>query len=352
MKTYQKLLKRLGHFTAQASLVAVVALGLPRVALAANVTVDCTGGPADFGSITAALNALDLQGPHTIFLAPGTCVESVVIEDRERLTIDARPHGTQIQSADGFHDTITIINSHGVELFQVGAVFGKTGIAIGQSSEVLLAGVTSEVNGDGVIVTENSTLRYEGGLVQTNDRDGLIVIEGSVARADGVNFQSNPGSGISVFANSRIQVHNSLLSNNSIRGLSLDNGGSAQVLNTQIHDNGNLGPAFGAGGILALRKSEFGLIASDVSNNRGFGVVVRDNSSAVLVDNTINANSAGGVIALILSVARLAGTNIITGNGNTDLTCTISSFAYGNRSGVGKLLCPGFGTDPFPGTLK
>ena len=53
---------------------------------ATNVTVDCTGAPATFTSINAAMATLDVTGPHTITVI-GTCTENVNVSGRDRLTI-------------------------------------------------------------------------------------------------------------------------------------------------------------------------------------------------------------------------------------------------------------------------
>jgi len=336
-----------------AFLLSAVVLGLASPVQATDVTVDCDGNepPFDFTSIQAAIDSLDQQGPHTIFVKPGTCTENVEIIDRERLRIEGPSTGGPafIESPSGENVTIRIENSRGISLHTLTVRGGANGYFIGRASEVFLQGQHIWSNGEGINLQSNSTLRFEDGVVELNDRAGLTVANESLAEVHSVRFSSNQ-EGILAFAG-RLQLFNSELEGNTLRGVWLLGGTTAEILNTQIHDNGSLGPAFGAGGVLTAGNSTLGLIESDVSNNRGFGIVARDNSSAALTDSTVTANSAGGVIVLILSSARLLGTNNITGNGNTDLTCTISSFAYGNGSGVRKLLCPGFSTDPFPGPL-
>ena len=61
-------------------------LFLTATSYAAAVTVGCPGGsPGDYPSINAALAALDFVGPHTVTVS-GTCTETVVLTDRERIT--------------------------------------------------------------------------------------------------------------------------------------------------------------------------------------------------------------------------------------------------------------------------
>ena len=66
---------------------------LPAAARAANVTADCDAAappPGVFTSVNAALATLDNIGPHTATVTR-TCVESVNIVQRDRLTIQAPP---------------------------------------------------------------------------------------------------------------------------------------------------------------------------------------------------------------------------------------------------------------------
>src|SRR5713226_7050483 len=82
-------------------LLAVACFLLPTAARAANATVDCSGAtPGAFTSITAALNALDFEGPNSITVT-GTCTENLSVDNRERLNIQAAAGQTAtINAAD------------------------------------------------------------------------------------------------------------------------------------------------------------------------------------------------------------------------------------------------------------
>lgn len=301
MKTNLKSLKWVFQFAWWAFLVSAVALALPGAADAATVTVDCDDpGTADYDTINDALAALSLEGPNTINVLPGNCVENIVIENRERLTIDAPDGQVIITPADPDQQVITIVNSRGIVLRTIAANnSSRNGIVVSLSSGVLLDGVATTQNGDnGVWVGDHSSVYFFANADQNGNR-GLFVAEHSYALVQGANLTNNSSGGIVAAGNSRLEM----------------------------------------------------LGGNSVTNNGGIGVVVRDNSSATLSGNTITGNSREGVVVAFLSSTRLSGPNTITGNGNSDLACSTSSLAYGNASGVGKLLCPGFSTDPFPGPL-
>ena len=65
-----------------AAMAGIALLAMPRAAWAANLVVNCGTGD----SIQAALDSLDVIGPHTISVT-GSCHESVNVVDRDRVTI-------------------------------------------------------------------------------------------------------------------------------------------------------------------------------------------------------------------------------------------------------------------------
>ncbi len=282
-------------------LVLAAAVLLPAALPAAEVTVDCDGDqpPFDFTGINDALAVLDLEGPHTISVKPGNCVENILIEGRERLIIDAPDGNVIITPADPNQDVITISNSHAITLRTIAANnSNQNGIVVSFSSGVLLDGTATTQNGaNGVFVGNHSSVEFAQSATANGNR-GLVVAEHSYAFVHGATLTGNSGGGIVVVGNSRMEM--------------MDN---------------------------------------SVTNNGGIGAVVRDNSSVALSGNTITGNSSAGVVVVFLSSARFLGPNTITSNGNSDLTCSVSAFAYGNPSGIGRLLCPGFSVDPFPGLL-
>ena len=128
-------------------LAAAVPLCLPAGARAANVTVDCTGAtPGAFTSISAAVNTLDLIGPHTVTVT-GPCSDNVFVIQRDRLTIQAPAGQTAtISAANPGQNVILISGSNGVTLRRLVVRGGATGVAVSRGSIVQLQGLHIKEN--------------------------------------------------------------------------------------------------------------------------------------------------------------------------------------------------------------
>src|SRR5712692_75945 len=125
---------------------------LPGMGRAANLQVVCPGGgPGAYSSITAALSALDRQGPNSITVS-GTCVENIFIDKFERLTI---------QSAPGQTATINAADPSGIVL------------ATCQSTGILLSGLVFQGGSTGVLLNQGSNVNMVNSTMQQNSGDGL-----------------------------------------------------------------------------------------------------------------------------------------------------------------------------------
>src|SRR5207245_1441052 len=102
---------------------------------AANVSVDCSKNE----SITAALNTLDLVGPHFITVS-GVCHENVSIAQRDRLTIQSvAGHVATIQNAASPAGiTLLVSGSHNITLSGLVVQGGVIGLYVTASNAVLL----------------------------------------------------------------------------------------------------------------------------------------------------------------------------------------------------------------------
>lgn len=333
---------RLHQLAVQASLVAITAMGLSGTVGAAEVTVDCDGpGPADFGTISDALAALSLEGPNTIFVLPGTCVENVVIDNRERLTIDAQ--ALNIVPADSDQDVVTIRDSRSIVLRALSADNGnKNGFAISSSSGVRLEGNHANSNGSsGYLVEDHSNVSFFSHATG-NVAVGLLVARGSFALVQGATLTGNGAEGIVCRDGSTCHLDgNVVIENNGGAGLAAVNSSLFRVVSAtgpnSVQGNGS--------GILLAGISNAVLTGpngNSVTGNNGPGIEVESISNLALLNTAVSNNTGPGVTVLRDSVAGIVdgfGTNTISNNGGANLVCDATSLIFGNLGGISKLDC-------------
>jgi hypothetical protein len=349
------------------SLAGLAFLLLPASVQAADVTVDCTGGPADFSSVTDALNALDHQGPHTITILAGNCNERIQIVDRERLTITAVPIGSTFVSPEpGEGDVIRVDNSRGITLIQIGATAGVNGVRIDRKSEVTLIGCSIGGNTNGVLVTgqslftaigsvfvsnanngvvvrNQSLLNASGNLFDGNGNVGLVVRQGSTAIAGdftpggGNNFNGNGQRGIACLRGCTLLLNSfNGFANNGFAGLTVATGSRAVIDGSEgqneFRDNGS--------GVLVFFGSQAVFAGpNSIHDNPGVGVEADENSSVFLSELTVQNNGQGGVNALRMATVGFGGSNAISGNGGANVSCDSTALIYGDLTGITNINC-------------
>ena len=157
---------------------------------AAIVTGNCDTG----FSINAALATLDRVGPHTIEVT-GTCREQVLIDQRDRVTIQGPVGGTAtiVFPATGGAPVLGVVliqRSRAILLRQLvidGASRAQRGVLIAFGSEAQILGSRVENNtGAGVFVTLNSLAALGGnqatlGVALTNNRNQGAISTGGGA---------------------------------------------------------------------------------------------------------------------------------------------------------------------------
>ncbi len=301
----------------QAALLLAALLLLPGASRADFLTVSCpSGGPGQFPSITAALNALPVNSPtepHGIQVT-GNCVENVFIGNRQRIEIAAPPGQTAtITAANPAAIVVHISGSRAIVLRRLIIQGGERGVLVNQFSEVSIDAATIQNNtNDGLGVQISSVLGLQSSTIQNNG-GGLGVRSNSAATigfapAQTVRISNNRGNGI-VVQSSYFQVNfgNLKLENNGQRALVMV-GGSAQVF-------GNVGENLfqnNARGLLFVNGASARFDGkTTIRNNGEFGVENLASSITfsgnVLPDGTFNA-------AIIEGHSRL-GANVLH-NGN------------------------------------
>jgi hypothetical protein len=200
----------------------------------------------------------------------------------------------------------------------------------------------------GITLSDSATLLFrDGGNVIRSNGTGINSAGGSVFLCcDGgskivenrVGIRANGGT---VRVNSPFEIDG-----NSIGGILLT-GANAALNTVLLRNNGTAGdPTSGA--VLAEGSSHVDLFSSEVTGNRGSGLVLRDNSSARVFQNVITGNGGSGIRATALSTVTLFAGNGIEGNSDYDLFCAPNSFGSGNADGVKKMFCAGFDRSPLP----
>src|SRR5206468_1952252 len=136
---------------------AIISLLVCSALHATNLTVDCTGAPAPFTSITAAMNTLDAIGPHTITVI-GTCTENVSISGRDRLTIQGSnitPSGIHAATPGG--PAVDVARAHGITLRQLTLSGGNRTLSAHNQSELTLQTITiGNATGSGLTILDET----------------------------------------------------------------------------------------------------------------------------------------------------------------------------------------------------
>jgi len=278
-------------------------------ALATNVTVGCAGGPpGDYPTITAAVAALDLDGPHTITVS-GTCSESVLLDQRERLTIDgpATVNG-------GAQPAFVIRNSAHVLLRALTTSGPSSAISIGNHSSVTLMGVIAENATNGFAVDA-----FGGAIVNVN---GPIASAPSMFRnsANGMRCEA-----CTAFFSGFVTIEN-----NTNVGLLIDSG-RVETSGQQPAWTG--GPA--GGGPTIIRNNFNGVSVTSgghfemgrynlIENNTASGIILTGGTASLFGNllpdgtasaTTIQGNDRNAVSALFNSTLRAQGPHKFLNNG-------------------------------------
>ena len=361
-----------------ALLVTMMCLSLG-AARAANVSVDCSGGtPGAFTSLQAAIDSLDLVGPHHIAMVggPQECFENVRIIDRQRLTIES-PGGIFIVSAAGPRaNVLTISGSTGIVVILMGFRGGFNGVRIDRASEVSLLGCTIETNRNrGILAVENSTVRFDGAIrdngrvgisldssrlnatgtiIENNGRRGVDVGNGSSAVLVGPNtIQNNGRIGVNVGLGSTVDLEGDVADDgtplpNIIEGhslIGLNTTGSHVILAgpNKIRNNGFSGGQFHAG----VRSDDNTIIVAlgdgdiEITNNTGPGIEATIGGALDLSGTFITNNTEDGIRLLGNSQVGFfpPNTNVLAGNGGESIACDGTSVFFGDRTGVKDIEC-------------
>lgn len=335
---------------------ALILLACAGTLRAANVTADCTGAPATFTSITAAMNTLDVTGPHTLTVI-GTCTENVNISARDRLTIQGSattPSG--IHAAVAGAPAVNVERSHGIALRQLTISGANRTLSAHNQSELTLQAVTIENStGSGLtildetlvtlggnsaaqsvlihnsvvgITVDNGSLVSNGFLtVEDNAFTGVDVDAGSVVLlgqrpgpSGGVNvIRNNGANGIFAHARSKVEISSkNRIEGNTLNGILLFDGATLDCtgsagFGTTVENNHR-------GGVAAIFNASMHLGGATIHNNGtdgeplSSGVTSATNAAARLDTSTITGTNGPGIVVESGGIIRVATTTV---SGNT-----------------------------------
>lgn len=364
-------------------------------AFATNVSVDCTGAPAPFTTITAALNTLDLVGPHTITVA-GTCNEVVNLRARNNVTIDGGAPAPGAIHASG-PGPLNIERSRGILLRRLTFSGGNRAVSVRLQSEVTIEGCSLESANTGLAVADASSVTVGGSLsvqavnVHNNNLGisvdgssltavGFLTVENSVS--NGVNVeggrlilqgQSNPsfggpnvihnngGNGLFASGGADVDVNaantidsNTLngavafesstidlsaagtfvtsISNNARGGIAYIFNASGRILGATIQNNGSSGDPLRSG-VSSAQNSAVIVDSAQVTGNSGPGVLVEAGGTLRLRATTVSASTDEPVRLHTGAKLELQTGNTLSGPGKNVVTCDGSSLLFGDDAG-------------------
>lgn len=368
-------------------------------AFPASVTVGCPGGtPGTYPSINAALAALDNQGPHTITVT-GTCTESVLLDQRERLTIQA-PTGQTATINGTASFGIQILNSGNITLRNLAVSAPQTGIAVANKSAAAIAGVTAQGGLNAIDIFGGATANLGGftaadAVLLHNSTNGMR-IEGSVVFFPGfVTAEDNSGAGI-FMDSGRLEILGQNLSplqggpnifRGNFVGISISNGAFVQLsrynlienndtngilalVNSIVHlmggtviqgnprsgvavlfnstlrsngantiqNNGSANDAFRSG-VSASHNSMVWFGGGQIINNTGRGILTDSGATVRLDNSTVSGNSDEGLLLQHGAILESIGGNTVPANGSASVTCDATTVVFGDFTGFAPFEC-------------
>jgi len=279
------------------NLVIALALTLCAITAAAQGSrfhVNCDKGE----KINKLLNTIAKAGAQApiIINVSGTCKESVLIQNFDRLTLITKTGAVIIGPSKNVNAAVTILNSSFVTLQGFLIQGGVNGIACEQNSTCNVTGLTVEnATGEGVRYGRSEGV-VTGGVFQNNGFRGLNVLNGSKVVVFGGVSQGNADAGFGIVSGSELALQNVACQNNV------------------------------GSGVIALLGSSVRLLDSTITGNGGDGITLIDQANGSLeqssTGNVVTGNAGNGVFLRDLSFARFVNTNNVSGNlTQPDVTC-------------------------------
>ena len=286
--------------------VLLIACAIPAAAAGSRFNVNCDKGE----KINKLLNTIAKAGavpPITVNVS-GTCKESVLIQNFDRLTLQTKTGAVIIGQSKTLVPAVTIA----------------------QSTFVTLQGLTIQSGLDGIDCVENSICDLNGLTVENSAGSGV-----AFGRSAGILtaniFQNNAGRGLNVVNGSKVLVNGGTMQGNAADGLGVVSGSNLTMENATIQNNAG-------DGVRVLLGSALRMFDTTITGNAGNGITLFSQANGsfeqINTGNVVTGNTGNGIAIRDVSFARFFDTNNVSGNlTQPDITC-IPQFPATRGSGT------------------
>jgi hypothetical protein len=254
-------------------LVAVVIAGLSAAVQGSTFNVNCDKGEK-INKLLSTLTKAGAEAPIRVNVS-GTCKESVLIQNFDRLSLVAKP-GAVIIGNSKVNAAVTILQSTYVTIEGFSIQRGADGVDCSENSICNLTGLTIQDSLNSGAAYARSAGIVTGCVFQNNPFRGLNVANGSKVLVLGGSSVGN-GDGIGVVSGSELAVQNVTIQNNTGDGIRVLLGSTVRLFDDTITGNGGNGVS-----VFAQSNSSFEINTTGtvVMGNVGNGVAIRDLSFA------------------------------------------------------------------------
>ena len=256
--------------------------GASQYAQAANLRVNCD----KHESISKVLHLLaktNPQGPNRVTVS-GACVENLVIQSMDRLTLITETSASITDSSGGSLAVVDIEDSHSVTVQGFTINGGSGGILCNTTSVCYLTGNTIQDGaGIGVAVFGGSHASLESNVIQNNGGRGSVADRAARMFSSNDIFQGNAAEGVAVFV-SYFEATNSSI---------LNNAGGIKAGTATLRLQGGTISGNSGDGMKLLAGAAAVFLFSTVTGNGGNGIYLNDGSLAAFLDTSITGNLSG-----------------------------------------------------------
>ena len=242
---------------------------------------------------TSLQGVIDLARPGSTILVSGTCAETInILNNLERIQLDGAGIAV-IAAADPSIPALNI-RGKGIVIQNFTITGGIEGVHVNRGSNAVINNnVIENTNGNGVAVDELSFAVITNNMIQNNPGAGIFVTDQSTARigfnldsetsASANTIQSN-AMGVVVSNESSARIIGNVIQNNSGDGVSVLRDSHADIASNAIDNNGGDGIGVGEKSLIQLGEDSGASIYESANttttNNTGFGIKCSDGGVA------------------------------------------------------------------------